>query len=205
MREYPGFVFGETTRSLLEMHLALYDIYKKDLQIEQPYLIAAIDATLPRVYLELGLAKGNIANVQSGIKGEKDLPPYIPGTALVLALKENNKRLTGLELKFLGNKELLQWKEWRIEGLGEYVGETFAPFDSELFSNIQTTNSTAILHANQKYRTGQGLIRITDQTIEVKIHEVIKQSASRTHLYEHVLEFPKGLDTKTIELLQKAG
>ena len=37
------------------------------------------------------------------------------------------------------------------------------------------------------------------------LHEVEIQAPSKTHLYQHVVEFPKGLDPETVALLQKAS
>ncbi|MAG61090.1 hypothetical protein CL619_04845 [archaeon] len=207
MQEYPGFVFGENTKSLLEMHLALYQIHEDELQIERPYLITAIEATLPRVYLELGLAAGSTAKAQLGLQREQHLPPYVPGTAVILALKTDTKRLTSLELEFIGYQELIRWKEWRVQSLaeGEYAKEKFDPYDSSKFSDIDPGKNIAVLHANQQYREGEGILQISDRGLEVTIHEVEIQAPSKTHLYQHVVEFPKGLDPETVALLQKAS
>ncbi|MBT4446948.1 hypothetical protein HOA92_07595 [archaeon] len=190
---YPNYVLGETTLSLLQMHIALYEQGKDQFKSEQPMILAAVEATMPRVELELGLFYGKVDPINSAINQEREIPPYSPGEAIVLVLKKPNQSLHAVQLKFCGSNERVNWKEWRIEGIaeGEFTESHFAPYGSAKIEDI--TNSNAKFYSNSPKEVGRRETSITDHPIEMIIQEVQELERSARYRYVHQLEFPKNL------------
>jgi hypothetical protein len=204
---YPNYVLGETTLSLLQMHLALYEQSKEHLQQEHPMALAAVKATMPRACLELGLLYGQTEPISSALNQDKNIPPYSAGEAIILALKKNNNQLCAIQLEFAGNMDQIDWKEWRIEAIAEqeFTDSHFAPYAAATVTNISGTR--ARLYTNEAKPIGRRESNLDSVTLEMTIKEVKELGPSQSFRYAHELEFSKSLteqERSAIASLNKA-
>ena len=193
MSTYTDYVFGETTTSLLQMHLALYHQSKNQLRIEHPMVLEAVEATIPRVKLELGFLDGIVSPISSALNVNKSMPPYNPGHAIILALNKKGHKLCALELFFSGKKEQIDWKEWRLEAIanGEFEEESFPPYDSV---KIKSQNKKlATIYSNESLELGSKETKLGTSLIELTIHHLEELNPKNNFRYAHAAEFKKKL------------